>query len=301
MKNNLIKFENPIEIQNLIYTVRGKQVMLDSDLAKLYQVETRVLNQAVKRNIKRFPEKYMFQLTKEEYEFLMSQIVISKNKETRGGRQKLPYAFTEQGISMLSAILKSDTAIEISIKIIDTFVEMRKHLLINGEIFSRLDKIETKQIENKLEADKKFEEIFNYIASKQEITQKIFFENKIYDAFSLIVEIIQKARKEIILIDNYVDVNTLNILAKSKEKIKIKIFTHSKTNLTEKDIEIFNKQYKNLSVNYTKEFHDRFLILDSKICYLIGASIKDAGKKTFGIVKIEDVKSIKEILNRLKK
>ncbi|MBS9776460.1 MAG: ORF6N domain-containing protein [Fusobacterium sp.] len=311
MEKNLIEINNTEDIQNLIYTIRGKQVMLDSDLAKLYQVKTKVFNQAVKRNIKRFPSNFMFQLTKEEVDLVRSQIVTSP-KDTffsgqDGGRRYNPYVFTEQGISMLSAVLKSDIAVEISIKIINTFVQMRKYFLTNGEIFSRLDKLEFNQMEDKAqvlkkneEYDKKFEEIFNYIATKQEISQRIFFDGQIYDAFSLIVEIIQKASKEIILIDNYVSLDTLNILSKRKEKVKIKIYTSPKTKLNKMEISKFNKQYKNLSVAYVENFHDRFLILDKNLCYHIGASIKDLGKKSFAISKIVDKKNIEAILNRLK-
>ncbi|PID67164.1 MAG: cell filamentation protein Fic [Fusobacteriales bacterium] len=182
------------------------------------------------------------------------------------------------------------------------FVKMRKYFLTNGEIFSRLDRIELKQLKTEAkqeETDKKFEQIFNYIASKQEVSQRIFFDGQIYDAFSLMVDLIQKADKEIILIDNYVSLETLNILSNRKDKIKIKIYTNSKTKLKNTEINKFNEQYKNLSVAYMGNFHDRFLILDKKICYHIGASIKDLGRKSFAINKIEDIKNIEDILNRL--
>ncbi|MBS9775584.1 MAG: ORF6N domain-containing protein [Fusobacterium sp.] len=302
MKNNLIEIDLTENIQNLIYTIRGQQVMLDSDLAKLYQVETKQLNRQVKRNLDRFPEDFCFQLTNEEFVNLRCQFDTSSSKDNYGGRRYNPYVFTEQGISMLSSVLKSKMAAEISIKIIRTFVKMRKYLLSNGEIFARFDRLELKQLKMEAkqeQADKKIEEIFNYIASKQEIKQKIFFDGQIYDAFSLIIEIIQKAKTEIILIDNYVDIETLNILSKRKDKIKIKIYTNKKTKLNKTEINKFNAQYKNLSVDYIENFHDRFLILDKNLCYHIGASIKDLGKKSFGINKIEDEKNIKDILNRL--
>lgn len=284
MKNNTdIIISDSIEIKNMIYNIRGKQVMLDSDLASLYQVETKVFNQAVKRNIKRFPELFRFQLTEKEFNNLRSQSVTSSSN-THGGRRYMPYVFTEQGIAMLSAVLKSDIAIEMSIKIINSFVEMRNLLMFSQELYSRLDRVELKQ----LETDKKLEEVFTYIARNKEVKQKIFFNGQIYDAFSFLVSIIQKANREIILIDNYIDIYTLNILCKKNSNVKVKIYTADKGNLTTKDIEKFNEQYTNLTVKTNKDFHDRFLILDSNEVYHIGASIKDAGKKSFGVTKIEE-------------
>lgn len=282
-KNTDIIISDSIEIKNMIYNIRGKQVMLDSDLASLYQVETKVFNQAVKRNIKRFPEFFRFQLTEKEFNNLRSQSVTSSSN-THGGRRYMPYVFTEQGIAMLSAVLKSDIAIEMSIKIINSFVEMRNLLMFSQELYSRLDRVELKQ----LETDKKLEEVFTHIAGNKEVKQKIFFNGQIYDAFSFLVSIIKKANREIILIDNYIDIYTLNILCKKNSNVKVKIYTAGKGNLTTKDIEKFNEQYKNLTVKTNKDFHDRFLILDSNEVYHIGASIKDAGKKNFGVTKIEE-------------
>ena len=196
----------------------------------------------------------------------------------------MPYVFTEQGIAMLSAVLKSDIAIEMSIKIINSFVEMRNLLMFSQELYSRLDRVELKQ----LETDKKLEEVFTHIAGNKEVKQKIFFNGQIYDAFSFLVSIIKKANREIILIDNYIDIYTLNILCKKNSNVKVKIYTAGKGNLTTKDIEKFNEQYKNLTVKTNKDFHDRFLILDSNEVYHIGASNKDAGKKNFGVIKIEE-------------
>lgn len=282
-KNTDIIISDSIEIKNMIYNIRGKQVMLDSDLASLYQVETKVFNQAVKRNIKRFPEFFRFQPTEKEFNNLRSQSVTSSSN-THGGRRYMPYVFTEQGIAMLSAVLKSDIAIEMSIKIINSFVEMRNLLMFSQELYSRLDRVELKQ----LETDKKLEEVFTHIAGNKEVKQKIFFNGQIYDAFSFLVSIIKKANREIILIDNYIDIYTLNILCKKNSNVKVKIYTAGKGNLTTKDIEKFNEQYKNLTVKTNKDFHDRFLILDSNEVYHIGASNKDAGKKNFGVIKIEE-------------
>lgn len=284
------------EIRDMIYTIRGKQVMVDSDLAILYQVTTKRINEQVSRNKNRFPYEFMFRLTEEEYKNLRSQIATSSEINTHGGRRYLPYAFTEQGIAMLSAVLKSDIAVVVSIKIMNSFVEMRRFLISNQELFSRLDRVELKQ----LETDKKFEEVFNYIATSTEIKQNIFFNGQIYDAFSFIVGLIGKAKKEIILIDNYVDVDTLNILCKRKQGVDIVIVTAGKGSLSAKDITKFNAQYPKLSIKKTTDFHDRFLILDKSEVYHIGASIKDAGKKSFGITKKEDKDLIESLINRVK-
>jgi len=307
--NTLIPIDKT-NITDIIYTIRGKQVMLDSDLAILYQVETRVFNQAVKRNSNRFPERFRFQLTEEEYKNLRSQFVTSSEENTHGGRRYMPYAFTEQGIAMLSAVLKSDIAVDVSIKIMDTFVEMRKFLLTNQELFSRLDRLELghldlkkeidKGMDKQLETDKKLEEVFNYIASNTEVKQKIFFDGQIYDAFSFIAELVGKAQSKLILIDNYVDVNTLNILSKKNSGVDVLIATAGKGSLTTKDINKFNAQYSSLSVKTTAAFHDRFLIIDDKKGYFIGASIKDAGKKSFAITRIEDEKMIQDLINKVR-
>ena len=208
----------------------------------------------------------------------------------------MPYAFTEQGIAMLSAVLKSDIAVEVRIRIMNSFVEMRKFLLSNQQLFSRLDRVELKQ----LETDKKLEKVFNYIASNTEVKQKLFFDGQIYDAFSFIVELVKKAKKEIILIDNYVDVNTLNILCKKNRVVDVVIATAGKGSLPAKDINKFNAQYPKLSVKTNTDFHDRFLIIDKTEVYHIGASIKDAGKKSFEITKIEEKDLVKSLLNKVR-
>ncbi len=293
--NNLVIIEEK-DIQSMIYTFRGKQVMVDSDLAMLYQVETKNLNKAMKRNLERFPENFCFQLTKDEYENLRFQNGTSSSNNNYGGRRYMPHVFTEQGIAMLSAILRSDVAVEISIKIMNSFVQMRKFLSSNGELFSRLDRVELKQIET----DKKLEEVFHYISANEEVKQHIFFDGQIYDAFSFIVDLIQKAKEKIILIDNYVDINTLNILSKKNENVNTLIVTAGKGNLNKKDIQKFNSQYPKLTIKTMTSFHDRFLIIDNKEIYHVGASIKDAGKKSFGITKIEDKGIIESLIIKVK-
>lgn len=291
---NLVIVHNK-EIQSMIYTFRGRQVMLDSDLAMLYQVETKYLNRQRNRNAERFPEDFCFQLSKEEYEILRCQNVTSKNENGSGGRRYLPYVFTEQGIAMLSSVLKSEVAAKASINIMRAFVEMRKFLISNNEMFARLDRVELKQ----LETDKKLEEVFDYIATTKEVKQKIFFNGQIYDAFSLMVELVEKAGTELILIDNYVDINTLNILSKKKDGVNVLIVTSGNGNLTDKDIAKFNSQYPKLTVKISKDFHDRFLIIDRRDVYHIGASIKDAGKKSFGITKLEVEELTKSLLDKV--
>lgn len=270
--------------------------MLDSDLAMLYQVETKVFNQAVSRNIERFPENFRFQLTKEEFEALRSQIATSNG---RGGRRYRPYMFTEQGIAMLSGVLRSDVAIQVSIRIMNTFVEMRRFIANNALLFEKVSDIELKQLEYQKSTDEKFDKVFQYIEDHAESEQKIFFDGQIYDAFSLITSIIQKATKEIILIDGYVDVDTLNILAKKNIGVDVKIYTYASAPLTNRDAANFNAQYPTLTVKKTQVFHDRFIILDGKTAYHIGASIKDAGKKCFGISVLEDPGMVTDLLNRL--
>ena len=292
---------NENAIKNLIYVIRGQQVMLDSDLAMLYQVETKVLNQAVKRNILRFPETFRFQMDKDEYTNLKSQFVTSslEDENNYGGRRKLPYVFTEQGIAMLSAVLRSDVAIQVSIRIMNTFVEMRRFMANNSLVLNRINEIEVKQLSYQKDTDEKFDKVFQYISEHEEVRQKIFFEGQIYDAFSLLTELVAKAEKEITLIDNYVDIGTLNILAKKRENVKVHLYTVKKTRLSGADVNNFNEQYPSLEMHYTSEFHDRFLIIDGTLAYHIGASIKDAGKKCFAINKIEDKENISNILSRL--
>ena len=288
------------DIRNMIYTVRNQQVMLDNDLAKLYQVETKRLNEAVKRNIARFPEEFRFQLNEEETEFLRSQIATLNENDGRGKHRKyLPYVFTEQGIAMLSAVLRSDTAIQTSIVIMKSFVEMRHFMADNSILFERISAIELKQLTYQKQTDKKLEQVFEFISEHEESNQKVFFDGQIYDAFSLLVSLIQKAEKEITLIDGYLDIGTLTLLAKKNTGVSVTVYTHQNTKLTDIDLINFNSQYPDLLVKYTNAFHDRFLILDREIAYHIGASLKDAGKKAFEVTLINDKKITEDILQRL--
>ncbi len=278
------------EIKNLIYTIRGKQVMLDSDVARLYHYETRRINETVKRNSERFPIEFCFQLTSQEYEILKSQIATSN---IRGGKQKLPYVFTEKGILMLSGLLKNEIAIEVSIKIVEVFVEMRKFLSSNEQLFERLTNVEYKLLEH----DKKFDQVFDQLQHEENIKQKIFFEGQIYDAYSLIIDIIKKANNKILIIDNYIDDNVLKMLTKKNKNVEVVILTSDRSNIEKIDIQKFNKEYPLLKIAKTNKFHDRFIIIDNKEMYHLGASIKDLGKKCFGINKIEDIGIINKVID----
>lgn len=302
MEENKLLMQNEIsneEIKNLIYTIRGKQVMLDSDVAMLYHYETKKVNQAVKRNIDRFPERFCFQLSENELESMWSQIVTTSKLEDNKYRSKkyLPYVFTEQGIAMLSGILKSEVAVQVSIKIMDAFVEMRKFINANNSLFEKVITIENKMDKKLIEHDKKFDLIFDQLQLEENIKQRIFFEGQIYDAYSLIIDIIKKADKKILIIDNYVDDSILKMLTKKKSFTEVVILTSNKSNIQNLDIQKFNKEYPILKVSKTNKFHDRFILIDNKEMYHLGASIKDLGKKCFGINKIEDKNIIERIIN----
>lgn len=277
----------------------GAHVMLDSDLAVLYGVETRAINQAVKRNQGRFPERFRFQLSEDEWLALKSQIVISKQSGGGGGRRTLPNVFTEQGVAMLSAVLRSDTAVQVSVRIMDAFVEMRRFISNNAAMFAQIRAVELRQMEYQKNVDERFRRIFDHMGACEAPRQKVFFDGQVYDAFKVLVMLIQRAHREITLIDNYVDVGALNLLAKKKTGVNVAIWTHPRTKLTQCDTDTFNAQYPQLTLEYTTAFHDRFLIIDGTEGYFIGASPKDAGRKSFAIARIEDGEMVKSILTRL--
>ena len=294
----MYELKEDIDIKNLIYEVRGKQVMLDVDLAILYGCKngTKEINQAVKNNPLKFPNRYCFKLDDVEYNNLRSKILTTNINMSRSN----PTVFTEQGIYMLATILKTKVATEATIKIMDTFVYMRKFINENKGIFRRMINVENKTdyIESTLkEHDNKIEELFDRFDRKEDLKSKLFFNGEIYDAYSLLVDIISKANKKIIVIDSYVDKVTLDILSKKKVNVMVLLITdENKSKLTETDINKFNNEYPTLKVKYTNIFHDRFIIIDNKELYHLGASLKDLGKKVFGISKIED----KEYLEYLK-
>ena len=289
----------PVEsqsIQNKIYTIRDTQVMLDEDLAVLYGVEAKRLNEQVKRNIERFPEKFRFQLTENEYENLRSQFAtLSFEKGWGQHRKYLPYVFTEQGVSMLSAVLKSQTAIEVSIKIIDTFVEMRKFISLNANIFQRFERVEQRLSLH----DEQFNKIFEAIENN-EVQQKqhIFYDGQIFDAYLFVSDIIKSAKTSIKLLDNYIDESTLVLFTKRNIKVNMKIYTKAISKQLQLDIQKHNAQYPSIEVEAFDLSHDRFLIIDDMDVYHFGASLKDLGKKWFAVSKI-DIDSF-EMLRKLK-
>ena len=288
------------EIEERIFCIRGVQVMIDKDLAEIYKVKTKALNQAVKRNIERFPERFMFQISDNE---LHKLVTICDRFKTLKHSSSNPYAFTEQGVSMLASVLNSETAVQKSIKIIDAFVAMRRFIQSNAKLFIELDHLrkEVSETNSHLqENDRKIEHILTIMDKhKIEDRQKLFFDGQIYDAFSFMVSLVQKAEKEIILIDNYAGVGTLDVLSKKKENVDIQLFTSKKAKITQSDIDKFNAQYPTITLNYTETFHDRFLIIDSSLAYSIGSSVKDAGKRCFAVTQINEEWMVKMILERI--
>ena len=292
--NQQLPVENKVE--SLIRVIRGQQVMLDRDLAELYGVETRRLNEQVKRNIERFPEDFMFQLTSNEFDNLKSQFATS----SWGGVRKLPYAFTEQGVAMLSGVLKSSTAVEANIRIMRAFVSMRHFMVNNAAIFQRLETIEFNQLEsNKVQAkilahqevqDHRIDEIFRRLdEGMYKPKQGIFFDNQIYDAYSFVSELVKSAKQRIILIDNYVDESVLTLLDKREDTVSAIIYTQQISRQLRLDIDRHNSQYPPIEISVFRRSHDRFLCIDDTV-YHVGASIKDLGKKWFAFSKMEDFK-----------
>ena len=294
------------KIASKIVVIRDVQVLIDRDIAEMYGVEIKALNQAVKRNAERFPEQFMFQLSLDEYQnvkkSLWSQFVTIENFDDQRGRHTkyLPYAFTEQGVAMLSAVLRSERAIKVSIEIMNAFVQMRHYLHRNIALTSRLDAVENRVDAKFLEHDAKFmkiDENFSKIfhaldSSPQRAKEGVFFRGQIFDAYAFFQDIIKTAKKEIVLIDGYVDLSVLERLAVKQKNVAVKIFTDSRAELQQIDVDRFNEQYPKVSMDYTNKMHDRFLIIDNKELYHIGASLKDLGKACFAFEKMEDAKTL---------
>lgn len=303
-------------IENRIFTIRGNQVMIDRDLAEIYQVETRVLNQAVKRNINRFPEAFRFQLIENEtnelvancdrFGFLKSQNVTSSSrsqnvtlndqKGKRGQNIKyLPYAFTEQGVAILSAVLRSESAVRVSIQIINAFVEMRKLIANHSGLLQRMNGVEQKL----LETDQKFEQVFKALEAKNEIpNQGVFFDGQVFDAYELTSKIIRSAKYSIVLIDNYINEDTLTHLAKKHKTVNALLLSKTLSKQLKLDVKKANEQYGKFELKPFNQSHDRFLIIDGKEVYHLGASLKDLGKKWFAFSKME-AKSVESIINSI--
>lgn len=271
---------NELSIKSRIFTIRNVQVMIDRDLAELYGVETRALKQAVKRNMLRFPVDFMFEITPSEVEILVSQSVIPSKKQLGGA---LPFVFTEQGVASLSAILTSQIAIEAHLQVMRAFVSMRRFMSQHALVFERMDAIERRQ----LATDTKVDAILDALEAKDEPpAQGVFFDGQIFDAYTFVSDLVRSASKIIILIDNYVDDTTLTLLSKNQQ-VDITVFTQSISKQLALDIAKYNSQYKPITIKELKTVHDRFLLLDDERCYLIGASLKDLGKKVFGFSKID--------------
>lgn len=290
-----------VPIESCIFTYRSAQVMVDRDLATLYSVDTKVLNQAVKRNIERFPERFRFQLTDDEKNELVANCDRLQSLKHSSVN---PYVFTEQGVAMLSTVLRSDTAVQMSIKIMDAFVAMRQFLTNNAVVFHRLESVEQHLIESDLhqkESDMRIDELFK----KMELQgvkpkQGVFFQGEMFDAYVLFENLLMKATREIVLIDNYVDLTILERLTKKQPGVNVKIYTHPRTSLTQLDVTTFNSQYPHLELHTTTRMHDRYLIIDGVNLYHIGASLKDLGKKCFAFNKMDDASVlISEILRNL--
>jgi len=287
-KNQLIPISN---IQSLIFTIRGVHVMIDRDLASIYGVETRRLNEQVRRNIERFPSQFMFQLTKEEMEFWKSQIATSS--KIKMGLRKPPLAFTEQGVAMLSSVLRSKIAIKVSIQIIQAFVEMKKNISENAGIFQRLDKIERKQIIT----DKKFEQIFKALEDKSiKPKQGIFYDGQVFDAYVFVAGLIKSASKSILLIDNYIDETVLQLFTKRKKTVSVTIYTKKISKILQQDLNMHNSQHPKIIIKQFTKAHDRFLIIDEVTVYHFGASLKDLGKKWFAFSRM-DLQALEMISN----
>ena len=280
--NNLVTIHSGIE--NRIFTIRNVQVMLDVHLAELYQVETRTFNQAVKRNEERFPEQFRFQLTENEWNILRSQIVISNEELEKGKyRRYMPYAFTEQGIAMLSAVLRSEVAVQVSIKIMQTFVQMRHILLNNMAMIQRLENVERKQ----LEMSGQLQQVFSALESAKPQTQGIFFDGEVFNAYHFVADLVRKAKSNIILIDNYIDDSVLTLFSKRNPDVTVEIYTKTISKQLALDVEKYNSQFEPIAIFPFSKAHDRFLILDGKELYHIGASLKDLGKKWFAFSKMD--------------
>ncbi len=294
---NCDQLPETIDIQPMIRVIRGQQVMLDNDLATLYSVETRRLNEQVKRNIERFPDDFMFQLTKEELDNLMSQNATS----SWGGTRKLPYAFTEQGIAMLSSVLKSKTAVEVNIRIMRAFIAMRRFIATNAQLFQRLETIKYHQLEMKQHqevTDKRIDEVFRRLDADIPPMQGIFYDGQVFDAYRFVSDLIRKAKQAIVLIDNYVDDTVLTLLDKREKGVSATIYTQRVSNQFQLDVDRHNDQYPPIEIKRFNKAHDRFLLVDDEV-YHIGASIKDLGRKWFGFTLMRDITAT-ELIHKIK-
>jgi hypothetical protein len=280
-------------IENKIFNFRGNQVMIDKDLAELYQVEVKRLNEQVKRNVERFPPHFRFQLSDIEKNEL---VAICDRFEMLKHSSSNPYVFTEQGVAMLSAVLRSEKAVAVSIQIMNAFVEMRRIMQNNAGILQRVESIETKlQL-----YDTNFEKIFEALdGGKPEVKQDIFFQGQVFDAYAFVIDLIKKAEHNLVIIDNYIDLELLQMLSQKSENVGVKIITQINTPVKALDIKKFNTQYGGLEIEHSNKYHDRFLIIDNKELYHFGASLKDLGRKCFAFSLMEDNQILKNLMDGL--
>ena len=293
---NCDQLPETVDIQPLIRIIRGQHVMLDRDLSLLYKVETKRLNEQVKRNIERFPEDFMFQLSKYDVEILKSQNATS----SWGGDRRLPYAFTEQGIAMLSSVLKSQTAVDVNIRIMRAFVSMRRFIATNSQLFQRLETIEYHQLEMKQHqeiTDKRIDEVFKKLDANILPVQGIFYDGQVFDAYRFVSDLMRKAKQSVVLIDNYVDDTVLTLLDKREDGVTATIYTQRISNQFQLDVDRHNTQYPHIEIKQFNKAHDRFLLIDDEV-YHIGASIKDLGKKWFGFTLMQDITAT-ELINKI--
>ena len=295
MKNELLISEKNTNIREKIFVCRGTQVMLDKDVAELFEVETKRLNEQMKRNKDRFPEDFCFKLNSQEFHNLRFQNATS----SYGARRHIPYVFTEHGIIALAGVLKSDIAAKMSVEIARAFIQMRHFIIENGDVLLKLAQLQNRQINFEIETNKRFDEILKLISKADLPKQVLFFDGQYYDAYDFISSLIRKAEISICLIDPFCDNRALTFLSNKKPNVEVTICKSNKTKLTNKEVDIFTKQYGGVQVISNNNIHDRFLIIDSLECYSLGTSLNFAGKKTFVITKIEDEMIIASILARI--
>ena len=294
--NEIVGGGMPVDIKSRILAIRGVQVMLDRDLAELYEVPTGALNQAVKRNAKRFPERFVFQLSEKEFANWKSQIVISNSE--RMGLRKRPYAFTEHGITMLAALLKSERAIEISVRIVDAFVFMRRYLVANGQVLQQIDQIRRRQILDQSRNEERFDTVFTALASGNLLPDGILPAGSEYDSLRYVSRLIESAKSEIVIIDPYSDATTLDVLAKKQPGVTVHLVCKDRGQPTPTEIAKFNRQYKGLTVSYSDDFHDRFVVIDNAELHNLGSSVNCLGRR-LTTYTTRDAKEIRKILSQL--
>lgn len=283
-------------IEKLIYNIRGQQVMLDSDIAYLFEVETRRLNEQMKRNISRFPDDFCFQLNSIEFKFLRSQNATF-NYSTNG-RKYIPYVYTEHGIMALAGVLKSEVAAKMSVEIVRTFIKMRKFIMENGDVLLALAKLQNRQLEFENNTNKKFEEVFNKISKLDLPKTALFFDGEWFDAYEFISSLIMRANESIVLIDRYCDSKALTFLKHKSNNVKVLIYKGRQSKLTSNELKLFEAQYGQIETKDCDDVHDRYLIIDSSECYSLGTSLNHAGKRLFTVSKIDDQDIIDLIISK---